>query len=153
VWVRNPKVQFVNHLSSNASCNLENCPRGMSVSIYQEVAALQAVVAGLQLSLQQANETTTRRLAELEASASSSGDTAWLLTSTTLVLMMTIPGLAFFYGGLAQQVGVVLPLRQFARGLVFVQALTATLCTAQSNLVLSLPSLLFSSMCLPLTGL
>jgi Amt family ammonium transporter len=26
------------------------------------------------------------------------GDTAWMLTSTALVLMMTIPGLALFYG-------------------------------------------------------
>jgi len=31
-----------------------------------------------------------------------SGDTAWLLTSTALVLFMTIPGLALFYGGLAR---------------------------------------------------
>ncbi len=29
-----------------------------------------------------------------------SGDTAWMLTSTALVLFMTIPGLALFYGGL-----------------------------------------------------
>ncbi len=29
-----------------------------------------------------------------------SGDTAWLLTSTALVLLMTVPGLALFYGGL-----------------------------------------------------
>lgn len=29
-----------------------------------------------------------------------SGDTAWILTSTALVLFMTIPGLALFYGGL-----------------------------------------------------
>jgi len=28
-----------------------------------------------------------------------SGDTAWMLTSMALVLMMTIPGLALFYGG------------------------------------------------------
>src|ERR1700739_1382132 len=28
-----------------------------------------------------------------------SGDTAWMLTSVALVLMMTIPGLALFYGG------------------------------------------------------
>ena len=27
-----------------------------------------------------------------------SGDTAWVLTSTCLVLMMTLPGLALFYG-------------------------------------------------------
>jgi ammonium transporter, Amt family len=30
----------------------------------------------------------------------SSGDTAWILTSTALVLFMTLPGLALFYGGL-----------------------------------------------------
>lgn len=30
------------------------------------------------------------------------GDTAWLLTSSALVLMMTIPGLALFYGGMAR---------------------------------------------------
>src|SRR6195256_4487491 len=29
----------------------------------------------------------------------SAGDTAWMLTSTALVLMMSIPGLALFYGG------------------------------------------------------
>ena len=29
-------------------------------------------------------------------------DTAWLLTSTALVLFMTIPGLAFFYSGLVR---------------------------------------------------
>src|SRR5262247_618439 len=31
-----------------------------------------------------------------------SGDTAWMLTSSALVLMMTIPGLALFYGGLVR---------------------------------------------------
>ena len=30
------------------------------------------------------------------------GDTAWILTATALVLMMTLPGLALFYGGLVQ---------------------------------------------------
>ena len=32
-----------------------------------------------------------------------SGDTAWMLTSTALVLMMTIPGLALFYGGMVRR--------------------------------------------------
>jgi ammonium transporter, Amt family len=31
-----------------------------------------------------------------------SGDTAWMLTSTALVLLMTLPGLALFYGGLVR---------------------------------------------------
>ena len=32
-----------------------------------------------------------------------SGDTAWMLTSSALVLLMTGPGLALFYGGLVQR--------------------------------------------------
>ena len=36
-----------------------------------------------------------------------SGDTAWILTATALVLMMTLPGLALFYGGLVQAKNVV----------------------------------------------
>jgi Amt family ammonium transporter len=32
-----------------------------------------------------------------------SGDTAWMLTSTLLVIMMSIPGLALFYGGLLRR--------------------------------------------------
>jgi len=31
------------------------------------------------------------------------GDTAWMIVATAFVLMMTIPGLAFFYGGLVRQ--------------------------------------------------
>src|SRR5262245_18549733 len=31
-----------------------------------------------------------------------SGDTAWVLTASALVLMMTLPGLALFYGGLVR---------------------------------------------------
>ena len=37
-----------------------------------------------------------------EESAIDSGDTAWMLTATALVLFMTIPGLALFYGGLVR---------------------------------------------------
>ncbi len=36
-----------------------------------------------------------------------SGDTAWLLTSVALVLMMTIPGLGLFYGGMVRKKNVV----------------------------------------------
>jgi len=37
-----------------------------------------------------------------EAHPIDTGDTAWILTSSALVLMMTIPGLALFYGGLVR---------------------------------------------------
>ena len=36
-----------------------------------------------------------------------SGDTAWMLASTALVLMMTIPGLALFYGGMVRRKNVI----------------------------------------------
>ena len=41
-----------------------------------------------------------------------SGDTAWILTSTALVLFMTLPGLALFYGGLVQSKNVLSVLMQ-----------------------------------------
>src|SRR3989339_549720 len=37
---------------------------------------------------------------QLQASDFNGADTAWILTSTALVLFMTLPGLALFYGGL-----------------------------------------------------
>ncbi|HLY16202.1 MAG TPA: ammonium transporter [Bryobacteraceae bacterium] len=46
------------------------------------------------------------RLSALESgmrSAQSAGDNAWMLTSAALVLMMTGPGLALFYGGLVRR--------------------------------------------------
>ena len=42
----------------------------------------------------------------------SAGDTAWVLTSTALVLMMTLPGLALFYGGLVRSKNVLSILMQ-----------------------------------------
>ncbi len=38
-----------------------------------------------------------------EKSTLNSGDTAWLLVSSALVMLMTVPGLALFYGGLAKK--------------------------------------------------
>jgi Amt family ammonium transporter len=41
-----------------------------------------------------------------------SGDTAWMLTSTALVLMMTIPGLGLFYGGMVRKKNVLATVMQ-----------------------------------------
>jgi Amt family ammonium transporter len=41
-----------------------------------------------------------------------SGDTAWMLTSTALVLMMTVPGLALFYGGMVRKKNVLATVMQ-----------------------------------------
>jgi Amt family ammonium transporter len=41
-----------------------------------------------------------------------SGDTAWILVSTALVMLMTIPGLALFYGGLVRRKNVLATMMQ-----------------------------------------
>ncbi len=54
----------------------------------------------------QTAQTADARLAALEAatkSAQMAGDNAWMLTCSALVLMMTGPGLALFYGGLVRR--------------------------------------------------
>jgi Amt family ammonium transporter len=40
------------------------------------------------------------------------GDTAWMLTATALVLLMTIPGVALFYGGMVRKKGVLAAVMQ-----------------------------------------
>ncbi len=41
-----------------------------------------------------------------------SGDTAWMLTSTAIVLMLTIPGVALFYGGMVRKKNVLSTMMQ-----------------------------------------
>src|SRR5689334_15173400 len=57
----------------------------------------------------------TDKVAALEASvkaAQSAGDNAWMLVSAALVLMMTGPGLALFYGGLVRRKNVLATMMQ-----------------------------------------
>src|SRR5690348_10511071 len=58
---------------------------------------------------------TSVRIAKLEqqiADAKSSADNSWMLTSSALVLMMTGPGLALFYGGLVRKKNVLATMMQ-----------------------------------------
>jgi Amt family ammonium transporter len=52
------------------------------------------------------------RINKAAAWAPNSGDTAWMLTSTALVLLMTIPGLALFYGGMVRRKNVIATVAQ-----------------------------------------
>ncbi|NBU54076.1 MAG: ammonium transporter [Proteobacteria bacterium] len=56
--------------------------------------------------------TTTVFAAEAPKPVLNPGDAAWMLTSTALVLLMTIPGLALFYGGLVGKKNVVSTISQ-----------------------------------------
>jgi ammonium transporter, Amt family len=73
----------------------------MRVSIYRVPAALGFVLCPL---FAQAQEAATP--------AANTGDTAWLITATALVLFMTIPGLALFYAGLVRSKNVLSILMQ-----------------------------------------
>jgi len=54
----------------------------------------------------------TSALAQTPAAKIDSGDTAWMLVATALVLLMTIPGLALFYGGMVRKKNVLSLLMQ-----------------------------------------
>jgi Amt family ammonium transporter len=78
-------------------------------------AALLLPMGALAQSSSQAPATVESRLAALEAatkSAQSAGDNAWMLMSAALVLMMTGPGLALFYGGLVRKKNVIATMMQ-----------------------------------------
>ncbi|MDR1021788.1 MAG: ammonium transporter [Prevotellaceae bacterium] len=64
-------------------------------------AALFLLLAAAKLHAQEAVEAVTEAVAE--AAKVDTGNTAWIIVATVLVLMMTIPGLALFYGGLVRQ--------------------------------------------------
>ena len=68
--------------------------------------ALFTTLAAAALAQAPAAPTVESKIAALEAavkSAQTSGDNAWVLVSSALVLMMTGPGLALFYGGLVRK--------------------------------------------------
>ena len=59
-----------------------------------------------------APETPPQTPALLDVSKISAGDTAWMLTSTALVLLMTLPGLALFYAGMVRRKNVLATMAQ-----------------------------------------
>jgi len=77
----------------------------VAAGLWLEVAAAQTAPAGA------AAAAPTAPLL-VGADKISAGDTAWMLTSTALVLMMTIPGLALFYGGMVRRKNVLATVMQ-----------------------------------------
>jgi ammonium transporter, Amt family len=72
----------------------------------QAPAAASTASASSPQSSPELSKESNDKLAQLEqrvAAAQSAGDNAWMLTSAALVLMMTGPGLALFYGGLVRR--------------------------------------------------
>ena len=63
-------------------------------------------------ALQQAVDANKAAAAAAAASAQSAGDNAWMLVSSALVLLMTGPGLALFYGGLVRKKNILATMMQ-----------------------------------------
>ena len=81
-------------------------------------------VSSLEIVAQQADPEIAKRLERLEATAAtaqSGADNAWVLICAALVLMMTGPGLALFYGGLVRKKNV---LATMAQSFVLMAAVT-----------------------------
>ena len=70
---------------------------------YRFWVALVAPALAVAQALPPATETRISNLEAAVKSAQSAGDNAWMLVSAALVLMMTGPGLALFYGGLVRR--------------------------------------------------
>ncbi|MGD0941223.1 MAG: ammonium transporter [Terracidiphilus sp.] len=67
-----------------------------------QIPATQAQIQALQQAVTAAQQASSKAQAAA-ASAQFAGDNAWMLTSAALVLLMTGPGLALFYGGLVRK--------------------------------------------------
>ena len=72
------------------------------------LATFARLLAGLGLMV----ASTGAAMAQTAPAAPNSGDTAWMLTSSALVLMMTIPGLCLFYGGMVRKKNILATLAQ-----------------------------------------
>jgi Amt family ammonium transporter len=58
-----------------------------------------------------------------DAALPSKGDTAWMLTSTAFVLLMSVPALALFYGGLVRTKNMLSVLMQVLVGFALITVL------------------------------
>jgi Amt family ammonium transporter len=84
----------------------------MNISTPFKTGAQTALLGALALGLFGTLAASAQDAAAAPAPALDTGNTAWMLTSTALVLMMTIPGLALFYGGMVRQKNVLATVMQ-----------------------------------------
>ena len=71
--------------------------RALNLAKIPGIAALSSLALALPAAAQDAEPA-----AEAVAAVIDKGDTTWMLVCTVLVIAMTIPGLALFYGGLVR---------------------------------------------------
>src|SRR5258707_332821 len=78
----------------------------LALPLFAQQAPAASSPASASAASPQTSQELSDKLARLDqrvAAAQAAGDNAWMLTSAALVLMMTGPGLALFYGGLVRR--------------------------------------------------
>ena len=112
----------------------------LSFAIPHRLGAVVAPNVGGRGAVTQPSPSVDERIAALEqkvADAQSSGDNAWMLMSAALVLLMTGPGLALFYGGLVRQKNILGTMMQSFALMAFITVLWGlfgySLCFAPGN--------------------
>jgi Amt family ammonium transporter len=94
-----------------ASAPMASMPMA-SMPMAAPASAPAAPAAGAPASAAASDDAAPTAPVSVDSSKINSGDTAWMLTSTALVLFMTIPGLALFYGGMVRKKNVLATLMQ-----------------------------------------
>jgi ammonium transporter, Amt family len=120
---RIPRALFL--LAIGTLCNVASAPRAQADEPAAEIAPVVAPSTAPAPAAAAAAPTAAElaaRVADLEAYVTNSapktliapgpGHNAWMMTSTALVLFMTLPGLALFYGGLVRRKNVLSVLAQ-----------------------------------------
>jgi ammonium transporter, Amt family len=112
----------------------KNCVRRVLFAIFCTLFLLAPVLLG------QTEPSSPERIAKLEqqvAQAQSNADNSWMLVSSALVLMMTGPGLALFYGGLVRKKNVLATMMQSFAMMAIITVLWAlvgySLCFGSGN--------------------
>jgi ammonium transporter len=87
-----------------------------------------AALASLLLALPALAQDAAPEVAEVveEVATADTGDTAWMFVSTIIVILMTIPGLALFYGGLVRAKNILSVLTQVFAGFALIALLWVT---------------------------
>ena len=86
-------------------------------------AALASLALALPAFAQDAAAPAAEAVAEVVPRTVDKGDTTWMLVSTILVIAMTIPGLALFYGGLVRAKNMLSVLMQVFAGFCMIALL------------------------------
>lgn len=77
--------------------------RGVSVRVLLGFLFSLLFTVGLSFAEEESSSMPTSPVAAVQMAKIDTGDTAWMIVATALVMLMTLPGLALFYGGLAKR--------------------------------------------------